>query len=83
MFDALSDAECGRLIRALNRYTESGEKEHLPGSERFAYEIISRDIDRTRSFLKDKTTPDGKSFDTDTFFEEAVRKSYGGTEKHS
>lgn len=45
-FEELSDAEAGRLIKAVLRYGESGESENLQGSERLVYGIICRQIDR-------------------------------------
>ena len=42
----LSDAECGRLIRACLKYSETGETAELNGNERFIFPIIKMQIDR-------------------------------------
>lgn len=43
----LSDAECGRLIKALLKYGKTGEASELSGNERFLYPIFKAKIDRS------------------------------------
>lgn len=74
LFDDLSDAELGRLVRALTRYTQGG-CDPPPGRERSAFRVIAQDIDRTRRYLGKRST-EGASFNTDTFFLEALARSY-------
>ena len=47
-FEDLSDAEAGRLIKAVLHYGASGEKRTLSGVERIAFGIICRQMDRDR-----------------------------------
>lgn len=44
----LSDAQVGRLFRALLRYSESGAAEPMSGPEALAYDFMTQDIDRAR-----------------------------------
>lgn len=43
---SLSDGELGRLVRALMKYSSTGEVEQLNGREAMAFEFIRYDIDR-------------------------------------
>ena len=45
----LSDQELGRLVRALSRYGETGEREELAGRESIAFDFIADDIDRGKA----------------------------------
>lgn len=45
-FDEMSDAEAGRLIKAVLHYGASGETRTLSGGERLVFGIIRRQIDR-------------------------------------
>ena len=45
-FDEMSDAEAGRLIKAVLHYGASGEMRTLSGGERLVFGIIKRQIDR-------------------------------------
>ena len=45
-FDEMSDAEAGRLIKAVLSYGASGEVRTLSGAERLVFGIIKRQIDR-------------------------------------
>lgn len=45
-FDEMSDAEAGRLIKAVLLYGASGEVRTLSGAERLVFGIIKRQIDR-------------------------------------
>ena len=45
-FDDMSDAEAGRLIKAILHYGASGEVRTLSGGERLVFGIIKRQIDR-------------------------------------
>ena len=44
--ELLSDAECGRLFRALLKYAKDGENPELTGNERFLFPAIRSQIDR-------------------------------------
>lgn len=44
----LSDQELGRLVRALLRYSITGEYQELKGRESMAFEFIAFDIDRAK-----------------------------------
>lgn len=44
-FEPYSDAEEGRLVRAMLRYKSSGERPEFSGSERYVWPAIRRDID--------------------------------------
>lgn len=45
----LSDQELGRLVRALLKYSETGEEEQLAGRESMAFDFIAADIDRAKA----------------------------------
>ncbi len=45
----LSDVECGRLFKALLRYSINGEKPEFQGDEKAVFELISGDIDRVKA----------------------------------
>lgn len=53
---ALSDSECGRLIKACLKYTATGEETKLPGNERFLWPMfknqVDRDCDRRAAYLQ-------------------------------
>ena len=44
-FEPYSDAEVGRLVRAMMRYKSSGEEPGFSGNERYVWPAIKRDID--------------------------------------
>ena len=44
--EALGDAECGRLFRAMLRYAETGNAPDLRGNERFVWPTAKGNIDR-------------------------------------
>lgn len=44
----LSDQEVGRLLRALLKYSETGEAQELTGRESVAFDFIADDIDRAK-----------------------------------
>lgn len=46
--EKLSDQELGRLVRALTRYSETGETQELTGRESIAFDFIADDIDRAK-----------------------------------
>ena len=46
--EILSDAEIGRLFRAMLRYASSGSEPNLSGNERFLWGTAKADIDRQR-----------------------------------
>lgn len=50
----LSDQELGRLVRALNRFSQSGEPEQLEGRESIAYDFIVDDIEKAKIRYKEK-----------------------------
>lgn len=43
-----SDAECGRLLKAMLKYSMTGEPEELSGNERFIWPTIAQRIDKDR-----------------------------------
>jgi len=43
--EALSDAECGRLLRCALQYSATGQASDLPGNERFTWPLIRYQID--------------------------------------
>ena len=46
-FEAFSDVEVGRLVRAMIKYRASGEEPKLNGNERFIWPAVKRDIDES------------------------------------
>ena len=50
----LSDAECGRLFRALLQYSATGESVPLPDRESIAFDFMSSQIDRDRAAYERK-----------------------------
>lgn len=50
----LSDAECGRLLRSLLAYGETGATEELSGNERFLFALMKQKIDRDAKAYEDK-----------------------------
>lgn len=44
-FEPYSDAEVGRLVRAMMKYKSSGEEPEFSGNERYVWPAIKRDID--------------------------------------
>lgn len=44
--DMLSDAEAGRLLKALLHYNTSGKEDSLPGQERLIFAMLKAQIDR-------------------------------------
>ena len=46
-FEAFSDVEVGRLVRAMIKYRVSGEEPKFNGNERFIWPAIRRDIDES------------------------------------
>lgn len=52
--EPLNDAECGRLFRALLKYSETGECEELRGNERFVFPTMRAQIDRDNQKYEEK-----------------------------
>ena len=52
--EPLNDAECGRLFRALLKYSETGECEELRGNERFIFPTMRAQIDRDNQKYEEK-----------------------------
>ena len=52
--EKLSDQELGRLIRALLKYSSTGEREQLTGRESIALDFIAADIDRAKDAYDQK-----------------------------
>lgn len=50
---ALEDAECGRLFRAMLRYSATGEAPELTGNERFLWPAAKVQIDRAQANYRD------------------------------
>ena len=50
----LSDAECGRLFRAMLEYASSGTSPELNGNERFLWAVAKNNIDREAEYLAKK-----------------------------
>ena len=46
-FEAFSDVEVGRLVRAMIKYRVSGEEPKFNGNERFIWPAVKRDIDES------------------------------------
>lgn len=46
-FEAFSDVEVGRLVRAMIKYRASGEEPKFNGNERFIWPAVKRDIDES------------------------------------
>lgn len=44
-FEPYSDAEVGRLVRAMMQYKSSGEEPRFSGNERYVWPAIKRDVD--------------------------------------
>ncbi len=51
--ELLSDAECGRLFRALLKYAKDGEIPEFTGNERFLFPTIRSQIDRDAKRYKE------------------------------
>lgn len=54
-FEAYSDPEVGRLVRAMIQYKLSGTDPEFRGSERFIWPAIKRDIDEAEAALEEKS----------------------------
>ena len=52
--EKLSDQELGRLVRALSRYGETGEKQELAGRESIVFDFIADDIDAAKAAYEAK-----------------------------
>ena len=52
--EKLSDQELGRLVRALLKYSETGEATELVGRESIAFDFIADDIDRAKQSYEEK-----------------------------
>ena len=50
----LSDAECGRLLRSLLEYGETGATKELGGNEKFLFALMKQKIDRDAQSYEDK-----------------------------
>lgn len=62
-FEPYSDAEVGRLVRAMMRYKSSGEEPRFSGNERYVWPAIKRDIDEAsaaQETLTEKNRENGK-----------------------
>ena len=44
--EALSDAEAGRLMKALWKYADTGAKQNLTGNEKFIFAMCTAEIDK-------------------------------------
>ena len=51
-FEPYSDAEVGRLVRAMLQYKSSGEQPEFSGNERYVWPAIQRDIDEASATQK-------------------------------
>lgn len=52
--ESLSDAEFGRLIRAALRYSATGQKDDVPGQEKYALGFLTYNIDNEKRAYEDK-----------------------------
>lgn len=52
-WEALSDAECGRLLKAALKYAVRREPPQLPGNERYQWPLIQSQIDREQEHFAD------------------------------
>lgn len=52
--EKLSDQELGRLVRALSRYGETGERQELAGRESIVFDFIADDIDAAKAAYEAK-----------------------------
>lgn len=58
--EPLSDAECGRLFRAMLKYASSGAAPEFSGNERFIWPTAKLHIDREAAFLHKQRTNGAK-----------------------
>lgn len=58
--EPLSDAECGRLFRAMLKYASSGATPEFSGNERFIWPTAKLHIDREAAFLHKQRTNGAK-----------------------
>ena len=56
-----SDAACGRLFRALLRYSATGQEPKLKGAERFLFPTLRQNIDRDRERYEAKCRQNQKN----------------------
>lgn len=54
-FEPLSDAEVGRLVRAMMKYKSLGVKPEFNGNERFTWPAIKRELDEDAAYTKKKS----------------------------
>lgn len=52
--EKLKDQELGRLVRALTKYSDTGERQELAGCESIAFDFIADDIDRAKKSYEEK-----------------------------
>ena len=52
--EKLTDQELGRLVRALVKFSETGETQELAGRESIAFDFISVDIQNARDAYEEK-----------------------------
>lgn len=52
--EKLTDQELGRLVRALMKYSVTGERQELAGRESIAFDFIADDIDRAKKAYEEK-----------------------------
>lgn len=53
-FQEYTDAEVGRLVRAMFRYASDGEGVDFPGPERYMWPVLKREIDETHVAIEAK-----------------------------
>lgn len=54
-FEPLSDAEVGRLVRAMMKYKSLGVEPEFNGNERFTWPAIKRELDEDAAYTKKKS----------------------------
>ena len=54
-FEPLSDAEVGRLVRAMMKYKSLGVEPEINGNERFTWTAIKRELDEDAAYTKKKS----------------------------
>ena len=53
-FEKLTDEEFGRLIRAVLKYSSTGERTELTGIAGFGFDFMAGDIDRAEAAYQEK-----------------------------
>ena len=54
-FEPLSDAEVGRLVRAMMKYKSLGVEPEFNGNERFTWPAIKKELDEDAAYTKKKS----------------------------